>query len=177
MAVTATLLRSTARHVQRPEEILAHVNEELSRDNPTSMFVTLFCAVLDTRTGLVSYASGGHPSPVLVRPGQPPQLLAGGQGTGTLIGIQPGLAFAPRELQLRPGDSLFLYTDGVTEAFDPDHESFGEERLLVALREVLPTSREMVERVLAAVRTFARGSPQSDDIALLALRFRPAGEP
>jgi sigma-B regulation protein RsbU (phosphoserine phosphatase) len=176
MAVTATLLRSTARHVQRPEEILSHVNEELSRDNPTSMFVTLFCAVLDTRTGLVSYASGGHTSPVLVRPGHPPQLLADGQGTGTLIGIQPGLVFEPREVHLQSGDSLFLYTDGVTEAFDPDHACFGEERLLLALREVAPTSREMVERVLAAVRKFARGAPQSDDIALLALRFRAAAE-
>jgi phosphoserine phosphatase RsbU/P len=176
MAITATLLRSTARHVQRPEEILSHVNQELSRDNPTSMFVTLFCAVLDTTTGLLSCASGGHTSPVLVRPGQPPQLLAGGRGTGTLIGIQPGLAFEAQEVHLKSGDSLFLYTDGVTEAFDPDHECFGEERLLLALREVASTSREMVERVLAAVRNFARGEPQSDDIALLALRFRPTAE-
>ena len=174
MAITATLLRSTARHVQRPEEILSHVNQELSRDNPSSMFVTVFCAILDTRTGLLSCASGGHTSPVLVRHGQPPQLLA--DRPGTLIGIQPDLAFEPREVQLRSGDSLFLYTDGVTEAFDPDHECFGEERLLAALRQVAPSSREMVERVLAAVRKFARGAPQSDDIALLAMRFRPAAE-
>lgn len=174
MAITATLLRSTARHVRRPEQILSHVNQELSRDNPSSMFVTLFCAVLDTRTGLLSCASGGHTAPVLVRPGEPPQLLA--DRPGTLIGIQPNLAFEPREVQLQPGDSLVLYTDGVTEAFDPDHQCFGEERLLAALREVAPSSRELVERVLAAVRTFARGAPQSDDIALLAIRWRPEAE-
>ena len=174
MAITATLLRSTARHVQRPEEILSHANQELSRDNPSSMFVTLFCAVLDTRTGLVSCASGGHTSPVLVRPGQPPQLLA--DRPGTVVGIQPDLVFEPREIQLESGDTLVLYTDGVTEAFDPDRELFGEERLLEALREVAPSSKEMLERVLASVRTFARGAPQSDDIALLAIRWRPAAE-
>ena len=64
----ATLLRATARHVQRPAQILSHVNEELARDNPSSMFVTLFCAVLDTRTGRIVFSSGGHTAPVLVRP-------------------------------------------------------------------------------------------------------------
>ena len=174
MAITATLLRSTARHVARPEEILSHVNQELARDNPSSMFVTLFCAVLDTRTGLLSCASGGHTAPVLVRPGQPPQLLA--DRPGTIIGIQRDLIFEPRQVQLQTGDTLLLYTDGVTEAFDPDHDLFGEERLLLALREAAPNAKVMVDRVLAAVRTFARGEPQSDDIALLAIRWRPAAE-
>jgi len=174
MAITATLLRSTARHVQRPEQILTHVNQELARENSSSMFVTLFCAVLDTRTGRLTCASGGHTSPVLVRPGEPPQILA--DRPGTLVGIQQNLVFEPRELQLRPGDSLLLYTDGVTEAFDPDQQFFGEEGLLKALREDAPSSKEMVERVLAAVRTFARGAPQSDDIALLAIRWRPTAE-
>ena len=174
MAITATLLRSTARHVQQPEQILSHVNQELSRDNPSSMFVTLFCAVLDTRSGLLSCASGGHTSPVLLRPGEPPRLLA--DRPGTVIGIQQNMVFEPREVQLHTGDALLLYTDGVTEAFDPAGELFGEERLLESLREVAPSAKDLVERVLAAVRTFARGAPQSDDIALLALRFRPAAE-
>ena len=174
MAITATLLRSTARHVSRPEQILSYVNQELSRDNPSSMFVTLFCAVLDTRTGMLSCASGGHTAPVLVRPGEPPQLLA--DRPGTVIGIQPDMKFEPREVQLQTGDALVLYTDGVTEAFDPAHELFGEERLLEALRAVAPSSKAMIESVLAAVRTFARGEAQSDDIALLVIRWRPAAE-
>src|SRR5206468_5583399 len=122
----ATLLRATAQLVLRPEEILAHVNRELSRDNPTSMFVTLFCAILDTRSGHLACASGGHTSPVLVRRGAPPRLLA--DRPGTVVGIQANLTFEPRELQLEPGDSLFLYTDGVTEAFDVERQCFGEER-------------------------------------------------
>ena len=174
MAITATLMRATARHVRRPEEILSHVNQELSRDNPSSMFVTLFCAVLDTRSGRLSFASGGHTSPVLVRPGERPRLLEG--RPGTVVGIQPNLSFEQRDLQLHPGDTLLLYTDGVTEAFDPEQELFGEERLLQALRETVPGSRQLLERVLGDVRSFARGAPQSDDIALLALRWLPADE-
>ena len=77
MAVTSTLLRATARHVQGPAEILSHVNQELARDNESSMFVTLFCGVLDTKSGLVTWASGGHTAPVLLRPGHAPSLLAG----------------------------------------------------------------------------------------------------
>ena len=174
MAVTATLLRATARHVQRPEQILSHVNQELSRDNATSMFVTLFCAVLDTRSGRLTFASGGHTTPVLVRPGQPPRLFEG--RPGTVVGIEPNLSFASKDVQLELGDTLFLYTDGVTEAFNPEVECFGEERLLQALGEVPPGSREMVQRVLEKVHVFARGAPQSDDIALLALRWLPVAE-
>jgi sigma-B regulation protein RsbU (phosphoserine phosphatase) len=174
MAITATLLRATARFVQQPEDILAHVNHELSRDNPTSMFVTLFCGVLDTKSGLLACASGGHTSPVLVRPGELPRLLA--DRPGTVVGIQPNISFEPRELQLERGDTLFLYTDGVTEAFDPERHCFGEDRLLQALREAGPSSKEKVERVLDAVRSFARGEPQSDDIALLAIHWVPPAE-
>jgi len=174
MAVTATLLRATARHVQRPAQMLSHVNDELARDNVSSMFVTLFCAVLDTKSGKLACASGGHTSPVLVRPGQPPRLLA--DRPGTVVGIQPQLSFEQREIQLEPGDTLFLYTDGVTEAFDPDRQLFGEDRMLQALREAPQGSKEMAERVLEAVRGFTRGEPQSDDIALLAIRWQPPAE-
>ena len=174
MAITATLLRATARHVQRPEEILSHVNQELSRKNPSSMFVTIFCAILDTKTGKLACASGGHTAPVLVRPGQAPQFLS--DRPGTVVGIQTNIAFEPRELQLSPGDALFIYTDGVTEAFDPERECFGEDRLIAALGESPSSAKAMVERVLAEVRTFANGEPQSDDIALLAIRWVPAAE-
>lgn len=174
MAVTATLLRSTAFHVEGPAQILAHVNQQLARDNPTSTFVTLFCGVLDTKTGRLAYASGGHTSPVLLRHGEVPRLLS--DRLGTVVGIQPDVTFESRELLLEPGDGLFLYTDGVTEAFDPEQRCFGEDRLLQTLREHPPSAREVVEHVLEAVRTFARGEPQSDDIALLAIRWLPADD-
>jgi sigma-B regulation protein RsbU (phosphoserine phosphatase) len=174
MAVTSPLLRATARHVQEPAQILSHVNQELARDNESSMFVTLFCGVLDTKSGLLTWASGGHTAPALLRPGHAPSLLAG--KPGTVVGIQANLVFVERQLQLEPGDSLFLYTDGVTEAFDPLGACFLEERLLQALAGAGRSAKEQVEHVLAAVREFARGEPQSDDIALLALRWLPPTE-
>jgi sigma-B regulation protein RsbU (phosphoserine phosphatase) len=177
MAITATLLRATARHVKRPEEILSHVNQELSRDNPTCMFATLFCGVLDTESGQLATASGGHTSPVLMRLGQPPRLLEG--HSGTLVGIQPNVSFQQKDTHLLPGDGLLLYTDGVTEAFDRDRHCFGDARLLGALSRAAPdqaplSSEEMVKGVLEAVHAFSRGEPQSDDIALLAIRWVPA---
>lgn len=174
MAITATLLRSTALHLERPEQILGCVNQELARDNPTSTFVTLFCGVLDTKSGLLSYASGGHTSPVLLRRGEPPRLLS--DRLGTVVGIQKDISFESRTLQLLPGDGLFLYTDGVTEAFDPARCAFGEDRLLLTLRETPPSSRKLVEHILQEVRTFVRGEPQSDDIALLAIRWLPSDD-
>jgi sigma-B regulation protein RsbU (phosphoserine phosphatase) len=136
------------------------------------MFATLFCGVLDTNTGRLAFSSGGHTSPALIRRGAPPRLLA--ERSGTVVGIQAHLSFEPRELQLEPGDALFLYTDGVTEAFDPERRCFGEDRMLKALAEPAPNAREMVDGMLRAVRKFARGEDQSDDIALLALRWRPS---
>src|SRR5207248_11488991 len=116
-----------------------------------------FCADLDTRSGLLTCASAGHTSPLLVRPGQPARLLA--DRPGTVVGIQPGLSFEERDLQLEPGDTLLLYTDGVTEAFDPDRLCFGEDRLLQILGDAAPGSKELVDRVLESVRAFARGEP------------------
>jgi sigma-B regulation protein RsbU (phosphoserine phosphatase) len=174
MAVTATLVRATARHVQEPGQILSHVNHELGRDNPTSMFVTLFCGVLETKTGRLTWASAGHTAPALLRRGEAPRLLEG--GPGTVAGIQSNLVFEQREVQLQPDDTLFLYTDGVTEAFDPEADLFGEERLLRTLGEPAASAKDQTAGVLAAVRDFARGAPQSDDIALLALRFMPSAE-
>ncbi len=109
---------------------------------------------------------------MLVRRGAPPRLLDG--VAGTLIGIEPKLGFASSTLQLEPGDALFLYTDGVTEAFNPEQACFGEERMLKAIGSGPP--RAMVAQVLEAVRTFARGEPQSDDIALLCVRWLGTGE-
>ena len=172
MAVTITLVRATARHVKQPEEILEHVNQELARDNPMSMFVTLFCAVLDTKSGQLSWANGGHPAPALVRQGNPPRWLE--EVPGPPIGRTASLTFSRRVLQLEPGDALFLFTDGATGAPDPAHVPFGEERLLAALKSAPAVAKEMIDHVRAVVRAHAGGEPPSDDLALLALRWLPS---
>jgi sigma-B regulation protein RsbU (phosphoserine phosphatase) len=174
MAITSTLLRATARHVKDPEQILMHVNDELARDNEASMFVTLFCAVLDTKSGQLVFANAGHPAPVLVRQGQRPRLFDA--ASSKVVGMQTNIAYRKSLLQLEPGDALLLYTDGVTEAFNPAHEEFGDARLLQALAHPA-SAREMVAQVLDAVRAFAGGEPQSDDIALMAIRWQAVDAP
>ena len=176
MVMTLTLVRSLARLTSRPEEVLTRVNEALSADNPSSMFVTLFFAVLDCPTGRLSYASGGHLAPLLLREGQAPRPLFA-QG-GPLVGALAGLTFEGAETQLEPGDLVLAYTDGVTEASAPDGTLFGVDRLQALLAEADPrTGRDAVDAVLAGVRVFAGGTEQADDIAMLAVGYRGAARP
>ncbi|HEU5192334.1 MAG TPA: SpoIIE family protein phosphatase [Methylomirabilota bacterium] len=177
MVMTITLIRSLARLSGRPDEILARVNDALAADNPSSMFVTLFCAVLDVEAGRLTCASGGHLSPMLVRPGGEPRSIVASEGT--LVGVQPGLAFPATDVQLAPDDLLVAFTDGVTEAMSPDGALFGEGRLRALLGGLGNISAAAaVNAVLTGVRAFAESAEQADDIAILALRYAgPGGRP
>ncbi len=176
MVMTVTLIRSIARLTSRPEEVLTRVNEALAADNPSSMFVTLFFAVLDTNTGALTYASGGHPPPIRVREGVPPRPLF--ERGGPLVGALTGLSFPGAEIPLEPGDLVLAYTDGVTEALTPDGALFGEARLLELLAQARPrTGADAVTAVMDGVRAFAADAEQADDIAMLAVGFRGATRP
>jgi phosphoserine phosphatase RsbU/P len=169
MAVTTTLIRTIARQCDQPDEIIRQVNEALVAQNPRDMFVTLFCTVFDPATGKLLWASAGHPPPVLLRPGNAPELAF--TDTGFVAGILPAIAMESHEAELRPGDSLVFYTDGVTEAFNAAGEMFGESRLITHLAEKPGgTAAETVASVLAAVREFAGERQQSDDITIVAIR-------
>jgi sigma-B regulation protein RsbU (phosphoserine phosphatase) len=172
MAVVSTTFKAAAREVEHPDEILARVNRELLAEGGANMFVTLLCGVLDTRSGRLSLASGGHTPPVLVtRSG--PRLLT--HGAGTVLGVAAEIEFERVGLRLEPGDCLLLYTDGVTEAENGAEVFFGEERLLAALSGAgASDAAELAHRVLRAVHAFAAGAPPADDIAILALRHLPA---
>ena len=169
MAVTMTLLRTMARQFQKPEEILAHLNEELAAQNPRCMFVTMACLVIDTRSGRVTGASAGHTPLVLLGASGPPRFVF--PSSGMVLGLMSGRTYESATLDLAPGESLVLYTDGVTEAFDPEEELFGDERLMECLA---GAPREdaggTVAGLLDAVRAFAAGAAQSDDITILAIR-------
>jgi sigma-B regulation protein RsbU (phosphoserine phosphatase) len=172
MAVTMTLVRTFGREIPRPQDILDRANVALTEDNQTSMFVTLLVGILDLPTGRLVYASGGHTPPVVLRPGEPPRFAAA--SPGTVLGQFAGIDYEDCEVELRPGDTFVAYTDGVTEAFDPDSELFGDEGLLGCLGAAANgTARETVDGLLASVRAHARGAPQSDDIAIVALRYAP----
>jgi len=173
MMVATALLRVAAREGLETSELLARLNDQLCADNDTSMFVTLTCVAVDGGAGALRYAIAGHTAPALVTARGEARLLTG--DLGTIAGVEPGLVFPSAQVELGPGDTLVLYSDGVTESFDPRGRAFGEEGLLAALAGLRTASaREVVERLLAAVHTFAAGAEVSDDIAILAVR-RVAG--
>jgi serine phosphatase RsbU (regulator of sigma subunit)/signal transduction histidine kinase len=171
MAVTKTLIKAVAGEDARPEVFLAKVNNELARGNEASMFVTVFCGILDTETGEVVYANAGHNPPLLIRREGSVAYLDG--TAGLVLGAFEGITYAAERLILGPGDSLFLYTDGVTEAMDREQALFSEERLqqeLDGLKE--KPIKEMTHGVLARVKLFSEGIPQSDDIAMMVVQYR-----
>ncbi len=171
MAVTMTLFKAYARPERSPVEVLARVNDKLSRDNETGLFVTAFCAVLNLRTGRLDYANAGHNLPVAMRADGATAFLP--RSGGLVLGAVPGFPYQSGALDLVPGDSLVVYTDGVTEAMDGKHALFGNGRLLDVCRdERRRYPKEMVEDIFAAVRTHAGDAPQSDDITILAVRYQ-----
>jgi sigma-B regulation protein RsbU (phosphoserine phosphatase) len=168
MAITMTLIRTLGPQFQKPEEILQRVNDALAAQNPRNMFVTIFCAVYEPGSGLLTYASAGHPAPMLVRDGQSQPLPC---QPALVAGAFPGLEVSSHSFHLAVGDLLLFYTDGVTEAFNTANELFGEGRLMEELsRRPGQTAAQSVAGVLEAVRHHAGEHPQSDDIAMLALR-------
>jgi sigma-B regulation protein RsbU (phosphoserine phosphatase) len=174
MAVTTTLIRVITPGLERPEQILARVNDALATQiqNPRCMFVTLACAVFEPKAGKVAFASMGHPSPVLVRAGNAPSRPV--RSTGLVAGIMPGTNIPSQTLDLQPGDMLLFYTDGVTEAFDAQGEQFGEQGLLEHLAKARGQSAaDTVASTLGAVRRHAGDTPQSDDITIVAVRCLP----
>jgi serine phosphatase RsbU (regulator of sigma subunit) len=169
MAVTTTLVRVFATEVERPEEILARVNDALTVQNPRGLFVTLCCAVFQPRARTVTCASMGHPSPVLLRKGAAPCLPF--LYAGIPAGIMAGTEIPSESLQLQEGDAFVFYTDGVTEAFNAESLQFGEHRLRGHLAKTEKMSAaDLVTSTLEAVRAHAGDYPQSDDITLLAVR-------
>ena len=169
MVRAISLAQLLAREIAEPERILARLNDELAADNPSGMFVTFLCAVFEPKSGRLTLANGGHCRPLLLRAGEPPRWAVA--ELGTALGFEPALEYQRTELALRPGDTLMLYTDGVIEAFNSQEELYGNDRLLADAGAFAGQSAPvMTTSLLQKVRTFVAGAPQSDDIAILALK-------
>jgi phosphoserine phosphatase RsbU/P len=170
MAMTTTLLRSLRSQFQHPADMLARLNDELCRGNTTSMFVTVFVAVLDLRTGSLEYSNGGHNLPYLLSDGTVRAL----ENTADclVLGAFEGVTYGTTEVVLRPGDRLLFYTDGVTEAMNADQHAFSEERLVEYLAVAGDAAPEALTGELRdVVRRFTGEIEQSDDITVLAVRY------
>jgi phosphoserine phosphatase RsbU/P len=172
MAISRTLLKARARLRQQISDTIASINDDLAAENEQMMFVTLFYGVLELATGKFTYANCGHNPPVLLRPGLAPVFLPKSRSMG--LAVMEGMEFPTDELTLAPGDSLLLYTDGVTEATDIDGTLYGDPRLISELA-LLPegyTADHVSPHVLKSIRAFERGAAQADDITLVTLRYR-----
>ena len=128
MVRTITLARLLARDIAEPERILARLNDELAADNPAGMFVTLLCASFEPKSHRLTLANAGHCRPVLLSADGPPRWAV--KSLGTALGFETGVEFERTEWILKPGDALILYSDGVSEAFNPRDECYGLDRLL-----------------------------------------------
>ncbi len=173
MVRAISLARLLARDIIEPELILARLNDELAVDNPSSMFVTFICAVYDPTNGKVTIANGGHCRPVLLRAGESPAWAV--KKLGTALGFDEGLTFERTELTLGPGDSLVFYTDGVSEAFNPADECYGDDRLIADTADLSGQSATVLTaELIKKVHAYANGAPQSDDIAIMTLKVQPS---
>jgi sigma-B regulation protein RsbU (phosphoserine phosphatase) len=171
MMVAKTLLKTEALRGLPPDEVLFRVNNLLAPDNDTCMFVTVFCAFLDTETGEVRFANAGHNPPLIYRTGQGFDYIA--IQAGFVLGPMADSVYVTETVTLRDNDIFFLYTDGVTEAKNPEAELYGEKRLMEALnRGEVSDIAELVHFIRAEVEHHANGAPQSDDVTMLAVKFR-----
>jgi len=170
MAVARTNLRElAARHVD-PGACLAQTNDTLCAQNPLDLFVTVFYCILDPKSGMLRYANGGHNPPYVRRASGPVESLDG--AGGLVLGAMPGVQYPTHTVQLLQGDRLVLYTDGVTEAFNPTNELYGAHRLVDEVHvHGSGTPAALVERICQSVTNFAGSAPQSDDITLTVLTW------
>jgi serine phosphatase RsbU (regulator of sigma subunit) len=170
MALSRTLLRTYAMQFPtEPARALQAVNERILADTHSDQFVTVFCAVLDAASGRLTYANAGH-NPALLVGTQAAQLTI----TGIPLGMFPGQSWQQREVSLQPGDTLILYTDGVTEAMNGRQEEFGDQRLQqLADDHAGQPAAQMQAAIRQAVQTFAGDEPQADDITLLLVKRNP----
>ncbi|MFA7418367.1 MAG: SpoIIE family protein phosphatase [Melioribacteraceae bacterium] len=170
MAVSRTLIRATALKGIPPDECLTYVNNLLSNESVASMFVTVFYGVLDYRKGELTYANGGHNPPYIVSSeGKVAPLELTG---GLALGVVEGITFSSKKIQLDKGDTIFTFTDGVTEAMNNDFDLYSEERLEKLLTDKFALNvTELVNHTFESVHFYAEGAIQSDDITVLALKY------
>ena len=170
MALTKTMFRATGgRQNVSAQTIMSRLNGEICRDNETCMFVTVFCGIMDVRTGEVEYSNAGHNLPYILSNGVVTALPKIG---GMALGVTEPVEYQGGQFVLKPGDHLVMYTDGVTEAMDKDDQLFSESRLETTLQSLNgQSSKGVIERVVKDVQSFATDAPQSDDITLLVLGY------
>ncbi len=170
MVITRTLIKNLASFCSSPADLMIRINNILCMDNPRALFVTLFIGILNLKTGKVTYANGGHNLPVIF---SAKQGIIFKQGiSGPVVGAMEELPYTDLSFTLEPGDGIFLYTDGVTEAMDKEQKVFSDGQLLQVCSGLgKESATQIVTAVLSQVELHVGTAPQSDDIAMMMLRF------
>ena len=169
MAVGKTLLKSTMQSVRDPAEVLRRVNTELSQHNASSLFITAICGLFDLKSNTLIFANAGHNPPVLFDHNGHADFLE--LIAGFPLAMLEETEYTNQTIVFAPGASLFLYTDGVTDAENPEGLYYGSKKLREKLANLSAESvQELVERMMADIHSFARGAKQSDDITILAFQ-------
>jgi sigma-B regulation protein RsbU (phosphoserine phosphatase) len=180
MARTWSVLRSIAGRAPRaapedsdPGRVLMAANRELCKANEKSMFCSVFLARLQLRTGVLEYANAGHLPPYLLRASGIVEAIV--QRPALPVGAMQDTVYTAGSLTLAPGDGLFVYSDGVTEATNSAGAQYGEGQLVADLNELVRTNgRELLDAMLERIRKHCKGEPQTDDLTALMMRWRPS---
>ena len=177
MAAGYTLYHSLAAHESNPSRIMQAINEATSKDNETNMFVTMFIGVLDLPTGKLRYCNAGHEQPFII--GKEVRALP--VKPHLPLGVIEDMIYTTQECRLTPGDMVFLYTDGLTEAMNMKHELFGIKRIEAVLKAFdgkgdIPTE-SLINLVTSQAAAFVGEAEQSDDLTLLAVQYTPQEKP
>lgn len=170
MVIAKTLIKNRAQLGGTPGQVLTYANEQLCEGNDAQLFVTVWLAIIEISTGKGIAANAGHEHPALRRAGGKWELVK--YRHSPAVATMDGLVFKEHEFELNPGDCLYVYTDGVTEATTADDELFGEERLIEALnKQTGEDPRTLLQSVKEDIDTFVGDAPQFDDITMLALSW------
>ena len=170
MVIAKTLIKNRAFMGGTPAEILHDVNNQLCEGNEADLFVTVWFAILDIRTGKGMAANAGHEHPALRRADGKYELVV--YRHSMAVATMEGIPFKEHEFELHPGDSLFVYTDGVAEATDAHNELFGTDRMIEALnKNPDATPQEILTTVKSSVDEFVGDAPQFDDITMLCFKY------
>ena len=178
MAVTRALFRNVSLHQDDPSEIVKALNIALSDGNTYNMFCTMFVGVLDLATGKLDFCNGGHNAPMICRMGADGNIdvAYANMMTNLAIGLFPEFSYCREEARLNPGDIIFMYTDGLTEAENTSKELFGEDAALSELKRSIGTDAECVksyaDSMYGAVLAHTAGAEQSDDLTMLVLKYK-----
>ena len=168
MAVTRSLFRNIAAHTSEPQEVVKGINESLSDNNETNMFVTLFVGVLDLVTGHLDYSNAGHDMPLLLSEGEVVTLPC---DPNIPAGVMPDWIYTRQQIQLKRGNTLFLYTDGLNEAEDVRHQQFDMERVIATAKASGSRPQQLIAAMSAAVQQFVGDAEQSDDLTMFAIQL------